>query len=378
MRTPKVVLACMTAASLLVIPAQRAVGSGVTLQRSLTDVALNDVTTTGVNDAWAVGDGGLASHWDGTSWTSQHLGGQHSPDLNGVDAITSADLWTVGGVIVQDAFRGFAAHWDGSAWHRTTVPGYPGEMILQDVVAGSHHDVWAVGRWFADTPAGHKGGAVVIHWAGKRWHRVKIPAGVSSLVDATLLEGDALLAVGRAAGSGAPVALRGHLGAWRVIPLPTPLPPPSPSPPVQFSAPHCVARSVDGLPAVVVGTCWYGAAPDRHARPYVVDRSGDGTWTLRPVSGPASLWGVDHDAVTWAVGRRSTTGQPVTLRRRADGSWFRVATPATPSGGLLLAVDVESFANAWAVGWRQAGRSQRPLALHWDGAAWTMTPVPPA
>lgn len=356
-RATALVVALLAAGPLLVAPASRAVAE----PRALPDAGLNDVVAITASDAWAVGDGGIASQWNGSSWSSRHLGGFFSPNLNGLDAITTADVWTVGGVIVQDQFRGFASHWDGSAWHRTPVPAYPGEMILEDVAAESHADVWAVGRWFSTTPAGRRGGAVIVHWNGTKWRRVAAPTGVASLVAATLLAGGRLLAVGRTS-HGAPVAVRATPGAWRVIPLPSP------------ARTRCTARDVDGLPVVVVGSCRSDTVSGN--RPYVVDRSRQGIWTLRRVAGQTDLAGVDTRVVTWAVGGLSTTGQPAALRRRADGSWFRVATPHLPSGGHLEAVDAVAFRNAWAVGWRRAGGSQRPLALHWDGASWTAVTVP--
>jgi len=356
----KRVAALLLAASLLAVPTGGAIASA--RPRSFFDVPLNDVIALTLNDAWAVGGGGIVSHWAGSSWTSRHLGGLHSPDLNGMDATTTSTptVWTVGGVIVQDAFRGFASRWDGAAWHRTPVPGHPGEMILEDVAAGSRRSVWAVGRWFSTTPAGRAVGAVILHWGGRKWHRVSGPGGLASLEAASLLAGGRLLAVGRASGTGAPVAIRGTVGAWRVIPLPTPV------------AAHCVARDVDGPPAVVVGTCRSGG----RTHPYVVDRARDGTWSLQVVPGAAGPRSVDAEAVTWAVGRLSRTGQPVTLRRRADGSWFRVASPTLPHGGSLLAVDASTFSQAWAVGSRRSGGADRPLALRWDGASWTAVPVP--
>jgi hypothetical protein len=362
MRIGKTALALITAGSLLVVPSQHAAGAGVGSHRAAQGPALNDVVAIAADDAWAVGDGGIARHWDGAAWTSRHLGGLRSPILAGVDATSASDVWAVGGVIVFDAFRAFVSHWDGTAWHRVVVPGSPGEVIVEDVVARSAADAWIVGRWFGSTPAGTRSGAVILHWNGAAWRRTGAPAGVT-LTAAAVLGGGDLLAVGRTTHTGAPVAVRGTAGSWRVIPLPT------------ETGAHCVVHDVTALPLVAVGTCREGMRPDRRAHPYIVERR-SGLWTLEPVTGSASLWGVGGGAATWAVGRSSTTGQPLTLRRRPDASWFRVAAPSVPLGGLLRAVDVRTFNDAWSVGWRRQGAANRPLALHWDGASWATVPVP--
>ena len=50
----------------------------------------------------------------------------------------------------------------------------------------------------------------------------------------------------------------------------------------------------------------------------------------------------------------------------------------TPAGdnGLLLGVDALSANDVWAVGQSGNGPGEVPLALHWDGTAWTQRTVP--
>ena len=45
----------------------------------------------------------------------------------------------------------------------------------------------------------------------------------------------------------------------------------------------------------------------------------------------------------------------------------------------LMGVDAASGTDAWAVGWDASADApdlRLPLAVHWDGSAWTQTPMP--
>ena len=45
---------------------------------------------------------------------------------------------------------------------------------------------------------------------------------------------------------------------------------------------------------------------------------------------------------------------------------------------VLTGIDVRTASDVWAVGYCNDGGADRPLALHWDGSAWTSSPVPGA
>jgi hypothetical protein len=85
----------------------------------------------------------------------------------------------------------------------------------------------------------------------------------------------------------------------------------------------------------------------------------------------------------WAVGSSSPAGQPAqTLIEHWNGTaWAIVPSPDPGSrGDNLEGVAALGPDNVWAVGARQnAGNFfERPLALHWNGTAWTSKPVPNA
>ena len=124
----------------------------------------------------------------------------------------------------------------------------------------------------------------------------------------------------------------------------------------------------------------------------LIERASGGTWAqvASPnVAGSAanSLMAVSGTPATglWAVGYwLSPTGlQPLVLRydtTQASPAWALVS--GVPSVGkidtVLTAVYVRTASDVWAVGYYNDGSADRPLALHWDGSAWTSSPVPGA
>ncbi len=104
-----------------------------------------------------------------------------------------------------------------------------------------------------------------------------------------------------------------------------------------------------------------------------------------PAVGPAASFTVGGQldgvavasaASVWAVGT-SSLGNPLAVRW--DGrAWTRVPTPGgdrltSPSGGSLNGVAALSARDAWAVG---AGMYNKALIEHWDGRAWTLVYSP--
>ncbi len=81
----------------------------------------------------------------------------------------------------------------------------------------------------------------------------------------------------------------------------------------------------------------------------------------------------------WAVGlSRSPGGAARTLVLHWDGRrWAITASPnAGPGDNSLVSVAAVSARDAWAVGYRDAGRVFRSLVEHWDGDRWTVVRLP--
>ena len=159
---------------------------------------LNGVVALTPHDAWAVGTYfghravTLIEHWDGRRWTvtpspRPHLAPGRRPYavLQAVTAISPTDVWAVGysGTEIPATSRTLTEHWDGRRW--TIVPS-PNVRSPRSVtnnilfsISGSRRDnLWAVGSW--GSVAGGYGGkgdhALTLHWDGRRWSRIAVPA----------------------------------------------------------------------------------------------------------------------------------------------------------------------------------------------------------
>jgi Ca2+-binding RTX toxin-like protein len=137
---------------------------------------LEGVDSLSRQDAWAVGHVGestLTMHWDGTSWESVASGFDGA--LRGVEMVSATDVWAVGSKPSQVGEADLAPltlHWDGSSWAEVSSPDPtfpPGEeeagASLSAISALSSSDIWAVGGRFHS----HSGAAIAMHWDGIEW-----------------------------------------------------------------------------------------------------------------------------------------------------------------------------------------------------------------
>jgi hypothetical protein len=105
---------------------------------------LDVVSGTAANDVWALGQQGVAAHWDGASWTASTVNGIYFKAAWG-NAGTK-DLWADG-----TAINGLnVMHWNGTTW--TPVPSAPFTFTVKGIWASATSDVWVVG-----------GGGAILH-----------------------------------------------------------------------------------------------------------------------------------------------------------------------------------------------------------------------
>jgi hypothetical protein len=238
--------------------------------------------------------------------------------------------------------------WDGAEWSELDAPdvrvGGEGPSV-SSVAAAGPSDAWAVG--LVGTQSG--GRPLALHWNGRDWSEVAVPAvdePESHLFAVAATATDDVWAVG---GWARPGALRGG-----------------------------------GLVAHWDGSSWATEALPTTNRPE--DRSG-GPYDI--LTGVAGSSGSD----VWAVGQEVNVPQTYarTLIMHWDGQgWERVPSPnvmPSPGGGEvddnLTAVDAIAPDDAWAVGSyereglrMEAPITTAPLALHWNGTAWTVVELP--
>ena len=126
------------------------------------------------NDVWAVGrtssgsgEQPLVLHYDGTEWSDVELPSEIDGVLNGVAAISPADVWAVGSVGDPAASleRALVLHWDGTAWADVEMGRATGggKSALVDVEGVSSTDVWAVGY--------HHFQPLILRFDGEAWSR---------------------------------------------------------------------------------------------------------------------------------------------------------------------------------------------------------------
>jgi hypothetical protein len=126
----------------------------------------------GPRNLWVFGIDGQWLHWDG-AWTTGTL--SDATDLDASAMFGPRDVWTFGVLDPNTRPRPYAARYDGSRWHRVAVPGHDG---VDGVSAVSPRDIWAVlgapqtGAW--------TGPGALVHWNGRRWHAVRLPARLAT------------------------------------------------------------------------------------------------------------------------------------------------------------------------------------------------------
>jgi len=158
---------------------------------------LEGVATVSTNNVWAVGFIGgfnegqtLIEHWTGAAWT---IVPSPSPDpsdvLNSVAVVSANDIWAVGSFTnynnPNNSYGGLIEHWNGTTW---SVVSNPSTQGLSGVTALTSNNVWAVG------------GSQVLHWNGSKWSIVPSPQGVNGgynqLYAVTALSASDIWAVG--------------------------------------------------------------------------------------------------------------------------------------------------------------------------------------
>ncbi len=135
------------------------------------------VRAAGSSGAWFFGSSWL--RWDGTRWSSGRLPVSNSNQraaVNSAAVFGPANVWAFGGLFLNSgAIRGYATRFDGHAWTRVAVPG---TQEITGVSTLSPTNFWAVtGQPIIDQAGfSRPPGGSVLHWTGKKWTTLKLPA----------------------------------------------------------------------------------------------------------------------------------------------------------------------------------------------------------
>jgi hypothetical protein len=141
---------------------------------------LNAVRAISSTDIWAVGDASgaefptpQAAHYDGHHWKVVPMapnppGAQPGGVLYGLAAVSSTNVWAVGGRPSPSDSDTLIEHWDGSHWNYVPSPTSVLGRGLSGISAASATDIWAVGSGGIDRP-------LAMHWNGSVWSEVALP-----------------------------------------------------------------------------------------------------------------------------------------------------------------------------------------------------------
>ncbi len=337
------------------------------------NTALVGVTALSSKDVWVSGTSSdtndsrivpLMEHWDGTSWsvvptanTSALLNSllaqgkgpaSVATELTRLAAVSTDDIWAVGFVEVyqqgQNPFRERALieHWDGQQWKVVPGPSVGGQgehTVLNDVVALSANDLWAVGS-HSSLPSGtptSRNSPLVEHWDGSSWQLVQVSGSLAG--EDVMLEG---------------LAASAPDDVWAIG--------------------QGYKADFSHLPPLVVH--WDGRSWSQVVLPT--------TLNIDTLDGVVAISTRD----VWAMGGPKSSGPNPTLILiiHWDGrQWSRVASAAVGTNGSDLIAGAADGANdVWAVGIlfkplstsTSTGFLGRPLVEHWDGSGWQSVAVP--
>lgn len=317
---------------------------------------LRDLAIISENDIWAVGGyqgKPVTQHWDGNEW-----GVVPGPDdvqirgeLHRVSAVATDDVWAVGVGRDKTANKGaLIEHWDGNSWRVVESPREGKDTYLQDVVAISENDVWAVGD--------DGQGMLAMHWNGSQWSiasNPNVPSIYSSLSAVAAVASNDVWAVGsyqdidQTSGEHRSTTLVLHWNGeeWSIV-----------------ASPNAgnFGNLLVGMAAISANDVWAVGSFGKSVTIPTPDKLIENRTALPVSNNP------DKMIITQ------------TLIEHWDGNaWSIVPNLETAFDSSLVGVTAVSSNNIWGVGYRyteNTDKSMDQLLAHWDGTSWSIVPGP--
>jgi len=334
---------------------------------------LHAVAAISGTDVWAVGQAStstLAEHWNGSSWTAVPTpnapGTGTQSALLSVAAVTSSDVWSVGFSAngnTSPAYATLAEHWNGSAWSIVPTPTPSGPAIslsLNALAAISSSDVWAVGGAVPDLSS-YGGKAILEHWNGSAWSIVSAPAGTENWSSSSRF-GAAAVASNNVWAVGDYDSFHWDATSWSVVFG-------------AQSTVATSASGANNVWAVGSNryydsgcVCYYGPYT-------LAFRWNGTSWVQTSSLSPTGYDTFQGTAAfsssdVWAVGTSGAPGSALTLTEHWDGSSWSVVPSANASTtqNVLDAVAAVGNNDVWAVGYYATGtNAQLTLVEHFTG-----------
>jgi len=262
------------------------------------------------------------------------------------------------------------------AWRVVWSPSRATDSVLEDVVAISSGDAWAVGSSARRGSPGARR-TLVLHWEGTEWSLVRAPSPGASdeLFAVAASSATDVWTVGSTwpAGDPAPRTLAMHWdGAdWTVLPTPSV---------------GTMANALAGVAAISPTDAWavgrYATSGADYSAPLTVHWDGL-VWSVVPSPDPGSgpfLWDVAAASAyeVWAVGDYydPVEGRTRALTQRWNGSAWRLRNAVDPGYvyNSLRAVEAIGLGQIWAAGHRNDDLLRRILVERRDGSTWSQVP----
>jgi hypothetical protein len=178
------------------------------------------LVTTGPKNGWLLGDN-RAMHFTGKQWRKVSLPGLGQ--VIAATAVSPSDIWTIGGrfnAVHLSQSKAFFTHYDGHAWRTVPLPHIKlpkhGYIYPYAVAAASARDVWAAATIY---PAAAR--SFLLHYTGRRWRAIPLPAKPAQLVQVAPDGSGGVWAVMFRSVSGEYAFAHYARGAWKYDAVPT-------------------------------------------------------------------------------------------------------------------------------------------------------------
>jgi hypothetical protein len=325
----------------------------------------------------------LAERWNGTAWTLQT-----TPDPAGAPrvlaavACASTSACTAAGSFGEAITSTLAEHWNGASWAIQPTPNPTGEFnnLLSGISCSASTACTAVGQYTTSASATQ---TLAERWDGASWalQSTATPAGAigSQLLGVSCPAAAACSAVGfwQRSDRTSPALVEQWNGTrWAIEPTPA----------ASGESTRVLTAVSCSAPAACTAVGYQFGSGDPVAP--LAERWNGTSWTVQPISGPpggthstlsaVSCSGPDACTAVGAYDKFSTVS--ATLAERWDGTAWAVQSTPNPANGTqpaLSGVSCPAPAACTAVGYDyDASAALVALALGWNGATWTIQPVP--
>ena len=359
---------------------------------------LNAVSCTSSTACTAVGsytnsagtDSTLAERWNGTSWTIQSTPNATSApgnSLNGVSCTSNSACTAVGQFLIAGTRFTLTEVWNGTGWAIQDTPNPSGNggnySTLQGVSCTSSSACIAVGYYvYSNGVNGTSDEPLAERWNGSSWtiQAAATPSGgtQSYFNGVSCASSSACAAVGQyrnSAGKEVTLAERWNGTGWAVQSTPNP----NGAQDDFLSEVSCTASTA----CTAVGS--YNTSAGGSA---TLAEGFNPSWSVKAPPNPTGAQASALQAVSCAADSsctaagfdRNSTGVPVTLAERWNGTGWRIQSTPNPTGAkesYLDGVSCPSTVACTAVGYdTDGGGIPVTLAEVWNGSSWTIQSTP--